>query len=140
TFSKISGVAGVRLGYGLAPESLARRLRPASRRMTISALARWAGVAALKDTAAQEDVRLKTIALREKTVAEVHGLGFETVPSETNFFMVNVRRPVGPVIQSLRQEGVLVGRPFPPLLNYLRVSVGTASEMDRFLAAFKRVS
>jgi histidinol-phosphate aminotransferase len=53
--------------------------------------------------------------------------------------MVNLRRPVMPVISSFRQKGVLVGRPFPPMLDYLRVSVGTPDEMERFLAAFKEI-
>jgi histidinol-phosphate aminotransferase len=53
--------------------------------------------------------------------------------------MVGLRREVQPVIQAFREEGVLVGRPFPPMTQHLRVSVGTADEMDRFMAAFKKV-
>jgi histidinol-phosphate/aromatic aminotransferase/cobyric acid decarboxylase-like protein len=61
------------------------------------------------------------------------------IPSETNFFMVDIRRPVGPVIQEFRRRQILVGRPFPPLNQHLRVSVGTADEMQRFLNAFKEI-
>ncbi len=53
--------------------------------------------------------------------------------------MVHLRRPVKPVIKEFRQRGILVGRPFPPMLDYLRVSVGNADEMARFLAAFKEI-
>jgi histidinol-phosphate/aromatic aminotransferase/cobyric acid decarboxylase-like protein len=46
---------------------------------------------------------------------------------------------VAPVIEEFRTRGVLVGRPFPPMLEHLRVSVGTADEMKRFLDGFKAI-
>jgi len=52
---------------------------------------------------------------------------------------VHVRRPVQPVIEEFRERGVLVGRPFPPMLEHLRVSVGTPDEMRRFMEAFKEI-
>jgi histidinol-phosphate aminotransferase len=61
------------------------------------------------------------------------------IPSEANFFMVQIRRQVGSVIGEFRKRGVLVGRPFPPMLEHMRVSVGTADEMGRFMAAFKEI-
>ena len=56
-----------------------------------------------------------------------------------NFFMVGLRRDVQPVIQAFREEGVLVGRPFPPMTEHLRVSVGVPEDMERFLVAFKKI-
>jgi histidinol-phosphate aminotransferase len=53
--------------------------------------------------------------------------------------MVHIRRQVVPVIEEFRKRGVLVGRPFPPMLEHLRVSIGTADEMDRFMVAFKDI-
>jgi histidinol-phosphate aminotransferase len=53
--------------------------------------------------------------------------------------MVNIRRPVRSVIGAFRKQGVLVGRPFPPMNEYLRVSVGNADEMDRFVTSFKEI-
>jgi histidinol-phosphate aminotransferase len=53
--------------------------------------------------------------------------------------MVHLRRPAQPVIEEFRARGVLVGRPFPPMFEHLRVSVGTADEMRRFLGAFKEI-
>jgi histidinol-phosphate aminotransferase len=53
--------------------------------------------------------------------------------------MVHLRRPVQPVVPEFRKKGVLVGRPFPPMLEHLRVSVGTADEMQRFMTAFKEI-
>ena len=106
---------------------------------TVNAIVKHGGVAALKDTASQAHVKQVTIDLRKKAVKELKSLGYESIPSETNFFMVHIKRPVQPVIEQFRQKGVLVGRPFPPMLEHLRVSVGTSDEMNRFVTAFKEI-
>jgi histidinol-phosphate aminotransferase len=138
TFSKIAALAGMRLGYAIAPREIIQQMRPHSTG-SINAIVKHGGVAALRDTASQAQVRQVTTDLRKKTVAQVQALGFTTIPSETNFFMIHIKRPVQPVIAEFQKKGVLVGRPFPPMLDYLRVSVGTASEMDRFVVAFKAI-
>jgi histidinol-phosphate aminotransferase len=53
--------------------------------------------------------------------------------------MVNLKRPIRPVIDAFEKKGVLVGRPFPPMNEHLRVSVGNADEMKRFVVAFKEI-
>jgi histidinol-phosphate aminotransferase len=138
TFSKIVGLAGMRLGYAIAPAELVQRMRPWTVG-SINAIVKWGGVAALKDTAAQEKVKQDTILLRKKTTSELESLGYSSIPSETNFFMLHIKRPVQPVIEEFRNRGVAVGRPFPPMLEHLRVSIGTAEEMDRFMVAFKQI-
>ena len=138
TFSKVYGLAGMRLGYGVAPAALIDRMRPHCTG-SINALVKWAGAAALKDTAAAERVRNATLQLRKKTTSELERLGYTVLPSDANFFMVHIRKEVTPVIEAFRSRGVLVGRPFPPMLEHLRVSVGTADEMDRFTAAFRQI-
>jgi histidinol-phosphate aminotransferase len=138
TFSKISGLAGMRLGYAVAPRHLVQRMRPWGTG-SINALVRYGGVAALRDTESQAWVKKVTIDLRTKTTRELAALGYESIPSDANFFMVNVRRPVQALIDEFKKKGVLVGRPFPPLNEHLRVSVGTADEMTRFMVAFKEV-
>jgi histidinol-phosphate aminotransferase len=138
TFSKIAALAGMRLGYAVAPPWLVNKMRPFTVG-SINALVKWGGVAALQDTAAQEWVRRTTVDLRDRTVRALKAVGYECLPSQANFFMVHIKRPVQPVIAEFRKKGVLVGRPFPPMLEHLRVSVGTAEEMDRFVAAFKEI-
>jgi histidinol-phosphate aminotransferase len=138
TFSKIAALAGMRLGYAVAPKDFIERMRPYSTG-TINAIVKWGGVAALRDTAAQEQVKRVTLELRKKTAAELSAFGYDVIPSETNFFMVHIRREVQPVIEEFRKKGVLVGRPFPPMLEHLRVSIGTAEEMGRFMTAFKEI-
>ena len=138
TFSKIAALAGMRLGYAVAPADLIRTMRPYAMG-SINACVRWGGVAALKDTASQAQVKRLTLDLRTKTTTELRNLGYTVIPSEGNFFMVHLKRPVQPVIEEFRKKGVLVGRPFPPMLEHLRVSVGTAEEMGRFMTAFREV-
>jgi histidinol-phosphate aminotransferase len=138
TFSKIAALAGMRVGYGIAPASLVERMRPHATG-SVNALARWGAVAALADTEAQAEVKRLTLELRDKTAAELESLGFSVIPSQTNFFMVYVGRNVQEVREEFRKRGVLVGRPFPPMLQHLRVSVGSAEEMRRFMAAFKEI-
>lgn len=138
TFSKIYGMAGMRLGYAIAPAPLIQRMRPYSTG-SVNAVVKWGAVAALKDTANQERVLRDTLELRTNAVRQLQGLGFEVIPSEANFFMVHIRRPVQPVIEEFRKKGVLVGRPFAPMLQHLRVSVGTREEMGRFMTAFSQI-
>ena len=138
TFSKVYGLAGMRLGYGIAPAPLVERMKPHCTG-SINALVKWAGAAALKDAASAERVRSTTLQLRKKTTAELEKLGYTVLPSNTNFFMVHIRRDVEPVIEAFRAKGVLVGRVFPPMLQHLRVSVGLPEEMDRFIETFREV-
>ena len=138
TFSKIAALAGMRLGYAIAPKGLLQRMQPYLVG-SINAIVKWGGVAALKDTASQAWVKQTTLALRAKTTADVAAHGYTVVPSDANFFLVNLRRPVGPVVAEFRKKGVLVGRPFAGLPEHLRVSIGTANEMARFTTAFKEI-
>lgn len=138
TFSKIYGMAGMRLGFAVAPPRIVERLATWSTG-TINALVKWGGAAAVKDKKAEDDVRRATIAARDRTVDTLRSWGYSVIPSETNFFMVRTGRPVAEVRADFRRRGIAVGRPFPPMLDHLRVSVGTDEDMDRFAAAFKEI-
>ena len=138
TFSKIAALAGMRLGYALAPKGLIQRMRPYGTG-SINAIVKYGGVAALRDTESQGWVKKRTITLREKTIRDLAALGYKSIPSDTNFFMVHLARPIVPVIDEFKKKGVLVGRPFPPLNEHLRVSIGTADEMNRFMVAFRDI-
>jgi len=138
TFSKIAALAGMRLGYAVASAENIQKMRPYSIG-SINALVKWGGVASLKDTASQAEVKKKTGDLRKKVSADLMAYGYDVIPSETNFFMVHIGRDVQPVIQEFLEKKVMVGRPFPPMTTHMRVSIGTAEEMDRFTKAFKEI-
>ena len=88
TFSKIAALAGMRLGYGIAPARMIEQMRPYSDSMCLNALAKFGAGAALKDKAAEEKVRRDIVTTRQKTTAELESLGYKVIPSEANFFMV----------------------------------------------------
>jgi histidinol-phosphate aminotransferase len=138
TFSKIAGLAGMRLGYAVAPRDQLQVLRPYATG-SVNACVRWGAAAALGDKENEAKVRRVTLELRKKAVADLKTLGYESIPSETNFFMVHLKKPIQPVIEEFRKKGVLVGRPFPPLTEHLRVSIGTPEEMARFMVAFREI-
>ncbi|MGH7654519.1 MAG: pyridoxal phosphate-dependent aminotransferase [Gemmatimonadaceae bacterium] len=138
TFSKIAALAGMRLGYAVARKDIIDEMRPYSMG-SINAVVKWGGVAALADLDSQAKVKKVTIQLRQETIGYLKTLGYESIPSDTNFFMVHLRRPVKPVIAAFEKKGVLVGRPFPPMTEHLRVSVGNPDEMNRFKVAFKEI-
>ncbi len=72
--------------------------------------------------------------MRNNTTKVLESWGYATIPSQTNFFMVSLGDcMVQPVIEEFRKNGILVGRPFPPMLNHLRVSVGTPEDMEKFI-------
>jgi histidinol-phosphate aminotransferase len=139
TFSKIAALAAMRLGYAVAPAELIQKMRPYAIG-SVNVAVRYGGVAALKDTKSQAEIKARVIALRRKVTAELDAHGYETIPSEANFFMVSLNgREVQPVIEEFRVKKIAVGRPFPPMTKHMRVSVGTEDEMDRFLKAFKEI-
>ena len=139
TFSKIAALAAMRIGYAVSTPEIIKQLRVYASN-SVNVLAKWGAVASLKDTAGQADVKAKIIASRTKTTRALEAHGYPVIPSQTNFFMVSIgERTVQPVIQEFPDKGILVGRPFPPMLNHLRVSVGLPEEMDKFEKAFKEI-
>jgi histidinol-phosphate aminotransferase len=138
TFSKVYGMAAMRIGFAIAPPVMIDEMRPYSTG-SVNALARWGAVAAMEDVEAQRTVLAENRRLRERTISEVEDLGYECIPSQTNFFMVHLRTRVAPIRQAFRERGVAVGRDFPPMLDHLRVSIGTEDEMGRFMSAFEDI-
>jgi histidinol-phosphate aminotransferase len=138
TFSKIAALAAMRLGYGVGPAELIRKVHTfttGSQSITV----KFGGAASLKDTAGQAKTKALNKQIRDDTIAKLRTLGYDVLPSEANFFMVGLKRDVSAVAPEVQKRDVLVGRPFPPMTQHLRVSVGTQAEMDKFLAAFKEI-
>jgi histidinol-phosphate aminotransferase len=138
TFSKIYGMAAMRIGFAIAPPDMIQEMRPYSTG-SVNALARWGAVAAMEDTEASRKMLAHNKHWREQTRENLATLGYESIPSQTNFFMVHLRQPVAPIRRAFRERGVAVGRDFPPMLDHLRVSIGTEEEMGRFMNAFEDI-
>jgi len=138
TFSKLFGIAAMRIGFGIASEEMIREMEPYSTG-SVNVLARWGAAAAMEDVEAQQRYLAHNHRMREKTVADLASMGYESIPSQTNFIMVDLRTPVAPIREAFLERKVAVGRDFPPMLNHLRVSIGSEEEMARFMNAFEDI-
>ncbi len=136
TFSKIYGMAGLRLGYAVAQPETAKKLRAHAAWDSVNAVAVAAGRASLKDAAYVTEGRRRNGATKAQLVRELGRIGYEVIPSQTNFIMIETRKEVKPLIAALADRGVQVGRLFPALPRHLRVTIGTPAQMKRFLDAF----
>jgi len=139
TFSKIYGMAGLRCGYCVAQPETIRRMRPHLTWDSVNIMALVAATASLKDNEHVAEGRRLNRQTKEFVVNEIGRLGFQHIPSQANFMMIDVRRPVRPLIDALNQRGVQVGRAFPALPTHMRVTIGKQDEMEKFLAAFREV-
>ncbi|HEV7668501.1 MAG TPA: histidinol-phosphate transaminase [Thermoanaerobaculia bacterium] len=136
TFSKIYGLAGMRLGYAVAQAGTIERLAAEQAWDNVNVAVIEAARASLADGAYIEKTKRLLLESRRTTMAALEAKGLRTIPSSTNFFMVDLKKDVRPVIAGLKKKGVEVGRFFPALPNHLRVTVGTGPQMERFLGAF----
>jgi histidinol-phosphate aminotransferase len=140
TFSKIYGLASLRVGYALSHPAVADLMNRVRQPFNNNSLALLAGEVALDD----EEFVKRSVALNAKERArlerELTALGLAVLPSQANFLAVGFGRDAAPVHQGLLERGVIV-RPMKSydLPQFLRVTVGTEAENTRFLNALKEV-
>jgi len=138
TFSKIYGMAGLRAGAALARPDLLQKISPYSAgALPITAMA--AATASLKAKNVVPERRKAIAAVREDVLAFLDKHNFKFVPSVSNKFMVDVRRPGNEIIEAMRKEKIYIGRVWPSWPTYVRVTIGTQEEMNRFKTAFLKV-
>jgi histidinol-phosphate aminotransferase len=139
TFSKLYGMAGIRLGYAVArPDLLKKLLYFSMNSLPVTAAA--AGLASLRDAQLVPQRRAANTAIRKDTVAFLESKGFACTTSESNCFMVDVKRPAKAFMADMATWGVYVGRSWPVWPNSSRITIGTAEEMERFKQAFAQVA
>ena len=138
TFSKIYGMAGIRAGVAIARPDLLEKVGAYSAG-ALPTTGMAAANASLKVKTLIPERREKIKIIREDTLAFLEKNGYKTVPSVSNKFMVDVRRPAQDVIMALRKEKVYIGRPWPVWPTSVRISVGTTDEMAKFKTAFLKV-
>ncbi len=137
TFSKIYAMAGLRLGFLAGSPSRVRTLAGRTR-LNLSGVAVAAARASLEDTefvARSLEVNRRG---RQELAATLGELGLRSLPSDTNFVMFGLPGEVAEFSRRMEEAGVLVGRPFPPLTRWCRVSIGLPEEMSRFCDALRR--
>ncbi|MCD8045558.1 MAG: histidinol-phosphate transaminase [Clostridiales bacterium] len=143
TFSKSRSLAGMRIGYAMADPELIRSLNDVKysfNSYTMDQTALAAGVASLADRLYYEETIGKIIRVREQTKKRLRALGFSFRDSKANFvFASHERCPARELFQALREQDIYV-RYFdkPRIDNYLRITIGTAEEMDALLSFLER--
>src|SRR5689334_2700533 len=139
TFSKVYGMAGLRCGYCVAQPEMIKRLRPHQTWDSVNIMALVGAIASLKDHGQVTNGRRMNSETRTYVSNRLAKLGYKHIPSQANFVMIDMNRPVQPLIAALRKRGVQVGRLFPSLPNHMRVTIGKPGEMETFLANLSAV-
>lgn len=135
TFSKLYGMAGLRCGVAMARPDLLHKTRGFG--INWNPVTSVSGaMAALKSKTVIPERKKINADVRDTTIAFLEKKGFKVVPSVSNKFMVDTKKPTRDAIAALRKELIYVGRPWPSMPTSIRVSVGTAEEMKKFQDAF----
>ena len=139
TFSKIYGMAGIRCGLAIGRPDLLAKLENFSgwSAMPITAVA--AATASLKHEHLVSDRKKLNAEIRQKTFDWLASHGYSFVPSQSNCFMLDTKRPAKEVIDAMAARNVYIGRIWPVWPTYTRITVGTQTEMEAFQEAFHSV-
>lgn len=138
TFSKIYGLAALRVGYAVGPRQLIDYMNRVRAPFNVSTLAQAAAIAAIDDQRHVDAARSLNQKERARVKAALEARGLWVAPSQANFVLVDVKRPARAVYDALLKQGVIV-RPFASLPTSLRVTLGTERENDRFLKSLDAV-
>jgi histidinol-phosphate aminotransferase len=140
TFSKIYGLAGLRIGFGITPPPLNEVLNRVRQPFNTNDLAQRAALAALDDDEHVERCRRVNEEGKRYLTAELEALGVTVVPTAANFFLIDVAQGGPRVAEALLRKGVIV-RPVAGagLPTHLRVTIGTPTENRQFVAALRAV-
>ncbi|HEV2276808.1 MAG TPA: pyridoxal phosphate-dependent aminotransferase [Acidobacteriaceae bacterium] len=138
TFSKIYGMAGLRCGLAIGRPDLLAKIRVYGMNfMPIFAMA--AATSSLQTPTLVAERRKINTDIRNEVFSWLTANNYKFIPSQTNCFMLDTGRPGNDVIEAMAQRNVYIGRVWPVWPTYVRITVGTRSEMQKFQAAFKEV-
>lgn len=137
TFSKIYGMAGLRCGFAIGRPDLIEKLKNYGRNpMPVTGII--AAQASLIDTALVPKRKQMVADVRNNTFAWLKQNNYSFIPSESNCFMIDVKRPGAQIRNAMAKDGVFIGRSWPSWPNYVRVTVGLPSDMEAFKTSFRK--
>jgi histidinol-phosphate aminotransferase len=140
SMSKAHGMAGLRVGYAIGQEETVQKIGAAWELGSMNTLSAAGAAASLRDTGHIADERRENARIRDFTLQAFRDLGYEATDSHGNFVFVDLRRPAPEFRDACLEQGVRVGRDFPPLEHtHSRVSLGTMAEMEASVPVFRRV-
>jgi histidinol-phosphate aminotransferase len=136
TFSKVYALAGMRLGYAVSTAETIKQLRSYQTHDNINIAVASCGTVALNDDDAMHAAVARNAADRDAFMQQAQARGLKVIPSYANFAMFEANRPVKQVIAYFEQQGIHIGRPFPPLETQVRITFGKPQEMTAFWKAW----
>jgi len=139
TFSKIHAMAGMRAGYALAQPKTIALMRAHHSNSGMSGMTMAAATASLKDAAYIDKMITMNRDVRKMTTEAFTKAGYRVASSDANFVFVDIKRDSRGFQDACRKDGVAVGRAFPPLTTWARISIGTKEEMDKAIPVFMKV-
>lgn len=139
TFSKIHAMAGMRAGYALAQPKTIALMRAYHSNSGMSVMTMAAAAASLLDTGNLEKNQAANRDVRQMTVAAFTSAGYRVAQSDANFVFVEIKRDARGFQEACRRQGVAVGRAFPPMTTWARISIGTKAEMETAIPVFMKV-
>ncbi|UQZ32400.1 histidinol-phosphate transaminase [Paenibacillus sp. PK3_47] len=138
TFSKIYGLAALRIGYGVASPEIIKLINQVREPFNTSRLAQAGALAALADQEYVQECRRLNKAGIIQLQAEFKRLGLESFPAHGNFIMVDVRKPAAEVFDALLSQGIIVRAGHRLYPTYIRVTVGSTEQNEAFINALER--
>jgi histidinol-phosphate aminotransferase len=140
TMSKAYGMAGMRVGYAIGDKEVISELNRYRMPYAINLPAIAAATVALGNQPHIDQERKRNTDVKAFTIKAFEQMGFKATDSQANFIFVNLNRPAKPFRDACAQQGVMVGRDFPPYeKTHCRISIGTMAEMQRAVDVFKKV-
>ncbi len=139
TFSKIYGMAGLRLGYAVATPKTAKLLMEQKQQDSANIFALRCAIKSLESTEEHQMAVTRNNFDRQEFMRQATTRKLSVIPSWANFVMMNTQRPVKTVIEHFMKNNIRIGRPFPPMDTYARISLGTPDQMKAFWAAFDKL-
>jgi len=132
SFSKVYGLAGLRLGYAVGSPKILQQMQRFATQDSVNAVVTQAAAAALDDIDSVNDFIQRNTNDRQEFFNQAMARGLKPIESRTNFVMMNTFHPAEQVIEHFRENKILIGRRFPPMDTYIRVSLGRPEEMSAF--------
>ena len=139
TFSKTYGMAGLRCGFAIARPDLLEKVRDAAGWNFMPITSVVAASASLKDPRLVPERKRINTTIRQETFQWLDRNGYSYIPSESNCFLLDTKRPGKDVIDAMAQQKVFIGRIWPIMPTCVRITVGTHQEMEQFQAALQKV-
>lgn len=136
TFSKVYGMAGLRVGYAVASTEMSKRLVQGRLAMGVNTIAARAAKSAIGDQAYVKKILARVADDRQEFYNQANARMLRSLDSVTNFVMLKTTRPGNEVAEQLEEKGILVASGYPGFDNYIRVSLGLPQDMTEFWRAW----